>query len=381
MQRYPQAIRRLSVLPDGRIFATTEGYGQAVLLDPSKGTREPLGDTMSIYSQAEVGGLIYMCGYPSSQLWVYDPNKPWTLRSSERSAADHFSRSDVDVPPGEAVNPRRLAMLSEVTHSHMHMPMGGIFEGNDGRIYCGGKIIRTGNGGGLGWWDPKTETGGGWRKPLSAYPVYWMGSTDGGRYIVCSTKSVPDDDNPSFTPEKGRLFIFDCTRQELVHQTETPPAINHPGPLAEAFPGYMIGYGTAAGGTAGGDSAGGGSAGEGKGGVLYGLDAAAGKILWTKPMPAAPPLSFAEVRRARSVLLRGPDDHLWCFADKVLLRIRPSDASVQVVGKLTQGDEGQLAFSRGQLYVAGRSRCDGSNCRANERRGGRVVGGAGSGVY
>ena len=168
VQRYPQAIRRLSVLPDGRIFATTEGYGQAVLLDPSKGTRQPLGDTMSIYSQVEVGGLIYMCGYPSSQLWVYDPNKPWTLRSSERSAADHFSRSDVDVPPGETVDPDRLAMLSEVTHSHMHMPMGGIFEGNDGRIYCGGKIIRTGNGGGLGWWDPKTETGGGSRKPFSA---------------------------------------------------------------------------------------------------------------------------------------------------------------------------------------------------------------------
>ena len=142
----------------------------------------------------------------------------------------------------------------------------------------------------------------------------------------------------------------------------------------------MIGYGTAAGDTAGGDSAGGGSAGENKGGVRYGLDAAAGKILWTKPMPAAPPLSFAEVRRADRCCFAGRTTTSGVSPTRCCC-VRPSDASVQVVGKLTQGDEGQLAFSRGQRYVAGRSRCDGSNCRANERRGGRVVGGAGSGVY
>ncbi len=84
-------------MEDGSLFALTNGHGRAVSFDPKSEERTSLGATMSVYSLLPFEQMLYLCGYAGSMVWIYDPAQPWTA----------------------------------------------------------GKVVRIGNGGGLGWWDTK----------------------------------------------------------------------------------------------------------------------------------------------------------------------------------------------------------------------------------
>jgi len=329
---HPAPIRRMQVLADGSIFAATEGYGRAVRFDPATGRRTTLGPTMSIYSLCRYEDKVYLCGYPSSQVWIYDPAKPWTVGKATDDPPSALP-ADEEVAAGPTTNPAKVAVLKEFTK--VHMPYGGAVPGADGRVYFGGKIIRIGNGGGLGWWDTKTQSPGGFFEPFSAYQIFWMCSADKGRYIICSTKPVEDDNNPGFRPERGRLFVYDTQTHQVLHQVDHD-SWEIPGYIAEAQPGRVMGYTRGP-----------------QGGLLYGFDLAAGKVLWTRPVPRPPVTSFAAIRRWNYTFAQGPDGFVWATMDGILARIDPATAEVRVVGKMP---DAQLVFLGNDVYVAGSTR-------------------------
>jgi len=329
---YPNPIRRMANLPDGSLFALGESYGQALVFDPKTNQRKILGATMSVYSLLPVADKLYLCGYPSSQVWIYDPAKPWTVGAARAT----------DTPPDdgdEAVatansNPAKVAVLKEF--ADIHMPWATAV-GADGRVYFGGKVVRIGDGGGLGWWDTKENKAGGFHKPFDNYPVFWMCSANNGRYILCSTKTAASPDNTDYIPPRGRIFVYDTTRHELIHQFEDERLVM-PGYITEAQPGLVMGYAPTT------DKEG------DKTGLLYGFDPVAGKILWTKPVPRSPSTAFSAMKKGRYFFAKGPDSFIWATMDGVLARINPHTAEVLPVGKM---EDNPLAFVDGDVYVAG----------------------------
>ncbi|MCG3147121.1 MAG: hypothetical protein PCFJNLEI_00558 [Verrucomicrobiae bacterium] len=329
---YPNPIRRMANLSDGSLFALGESYGQALVFDPKTKQRKILGATMSVYSLLPVADKLYLCGYPSSQVWIYDPAKPWTVGAA--MPADTPPDNGNEAEATAKSNPAKVAVLKEF--ADIHMPWAAA-EGADGRVYFGGKVVRIGEGGGLGWWDPRENKGGGFHKPFDNYPVFWMCSAANGRYILCSTKTAASPDNTDYIPPRGRIFVYDTTKHELIHQFEDERLVM-PGYITEAQPGLVMGYAPIK------DAAGKYT------GLLYGFDPAAGKILWTKSVPLAPQTAFSFMKRGKYFFAKGPDGFIWATMNGVLARINPQTAEVLPVGKM---EDNPLAFVNGDVYVAG----------------------------
>jgi len=262
---------------------------------------------------ALLGDKLYLCGYPSSRLYEFDLERPFTLDG---------------VGGDEKVqNPRLVSVLAD--HSDTHSPFAGTAVGADGLVYAAGSTYgRRRDGGGMGWYDPRTGQAGGIWKPFTPYRVFWMTTASDQRYILLSTKA---------DPVIGKLFCWDTKQKKLVYEVE-PPGEQTPGPLAEALPGLVIGY------TKRGDST---------AGRLYGFRAETGEVLWTKDVPDPPITSVSSVRRHAYSFCTGPDGYIWAFMGKMLVRIRPQDAYIEVLGSLSAGDVGQLAFAGGRVYMAG----------------------------
>jgi hypothetical protein len=332
---YPAPIRRMAVLPDDSIFALSEGYARAVRYDPKTKKRTHLGQTMSVYSMIPFADKLYICGYPGSQTWIYDPSQPWTAGQTveappEDGAKGGNNKSGAATP---TTNPANVGMLKEF--SDVHMPWAAA-AGADGRIYFGGKVVRIGNGGGLGWWDTKEKKAGGFHDAFDTDTIFWMCSAADGRYIVCSTKPVPGRDNPDYVPPRGRLFVYDTQTHEIIHKVDDERLDTFPGYITEAMPGLVMGYAPKNNGD--------------DGGLLYGFDPAAGKVLWTKRVPQPPVTAFSSIRRGRYIFVKGPDGFIWAGMNGVLARIDPRTAEVTPVGTM---EGNAIAFVDGDVYVAG----------------------------
>jgi hypothetical protein len=322
----------MAPLPDGTLFTLGTSYGQALIFDPKTKQRKVLGSTMSVYSLLPVENKLYLCGYPGSQVWIYDPAKPWTVGMA--MAADTPPDNGDEAAATVDSNPSKVAILKEF--ADIHMPWA-TAAGADGRIYFGGKVVRIGDGGGLGWWDPRENKGGGFHKPFDNYPVFWMCSAANKRFILCSTKTAASPDNTDYIPPRGRIFVYDTTKHELIHQFEDE-RLFMPGYITEALPGLVMGYAPVK------DA-------EGKAiGLLYGFDPAAGKILWTKSVPLAPMTAFSPMKSGKYFFAKGPDGFIWATMSGVLARIDPRTAEVFPVGKM---EDSPLAFINGEVYVAG----------------------------
>jgi hypothetical protein len=339
--RHDQPIRRMVVVPGNRLFALAESYGQAVMFDLASKKRLPLGKTMSVYSMTAKDDTVYMSGYAGAVIWAYNANQSWTVNDRAADIGEGARETDreAELTQPES-NPRQVARLALQTR--MQNPWGGTVIGADGKVYAAGWIIRVGNGGALGWWDPKTQESGGLTDPFSAYPIYWMcGVSDGtaeNRYLAISTKPTKDDKNPAYTPPQGKVFIFDTAGQKIIREL-IPTAQSAHGPVVQAAPGVVMGFAKAP---------------EGDGGLLWAADVVTGKTLWTRAVPVAPVTNFAMIRRnAGTILQRGPDGKIWTFMGKTLVRITPADGAVEIVGTVGNAEPGELTFTNGEIYLAG----------------------------
>jgi len=296
VKMYPGIVRLLTEVNDHVLFATDEGYGQHVFYDVTGRRLQRVGGTLSPYSMGIAGGRLFVSGYPNSQMYVYDLCRPLGLRRD---------------PP----NPRFLGY----TKCDTHCPMAGTVPACDGRVYCAGTTYgRRREGGGLGWVDTQTGDLGG--TALEGHRIFWMTSAAGGRYLLLSTK----------LGDQGQLFCWDTQTHAFLYKKAILGG-GRPGPVEEALPGGLV-------------------LGHHDTGVLYGLRARTGEVLWQKPVPEGPITGFSQVRKHAYAFRRGPRGHVWSFFGDVLVRIDPRDGRVEPVGRTSPA---QIAFAGGDVYIAG----------------------------
>ena len=326
---YPQETYRLMELPDGRLFGTAGAYERNFVHDPKTGKSEHLGKSdLSHYATAIVDGKVYMSGYPSSPLYVYDPAKPWTAGTGlpdGRVLADDDARS----------NPRRLLNMKEAGTHKMYAAA----VGADGRVYFGGQWMRNGSAGGLGWFDPKSGAAGGFWEVFSNYQIGHMTAAGDGRFIVISTHRVSDTLLNKPKPEQGKLFIFDTQEGKIVRDVEPVMQAKGSGLVVGVGGSRVLGWTE--------------NPADPKSSILYGIDAANGTVEFRKVIPAPLPVGNGSNQQEPFDYRVGPDGKVWTFIGGTLVTIDPKDAAITPIGKIDRG--GRLAFSSGFVYLSGRA--------------------------
>ncbi|MFO7535277.1 MAG: hypothetical protein R6X19_06295 [Kiritimatiellia bacterium] len=323
---YPIRTQYAVELDDGRIFCGSSGYhGGYFVYTPATGETEFLGKLsgLSQYARIVHDGKVYMSGYPSSPLYIYDPTKPWTankwLEPGQR-APDAFSRQN---------NPWFALRLRAFAGTHYARSA---TRAADGKIYFGGEWARDGAHGGLSWWNPKEEKGGGFWEDLSNAAVTDLTTSDTGRLVVIATRPATDRLLNKPALEQGRMFVFDTTAGAIVRHFDPLPGFDNLGRIADAGGSRIIGL--AADPESRGQS------------VLYGVDVASGRLVFRKTLSSPPAGDFRV----------GPDGWVWTFLGSALVRIDPRNAQVDVVGKTAS--QGHIAFSGGDIYISGGERLE-----------------------
>ena len=375
---YPVPIMRLAALNDGRLCGSGQSYMGNFIYDPKTGQHEHLGRLpLSHYCTTVLDGLVYMSGYPSSALHVFDPSKPWTVEVSSQPGVKPLRPDEKDS------NPRRVAYLSH--HGSGCHKMWTATNGADGKAYFGGRWYRNGIGGGLGWWDPKEpdpkKAAGGIADPFKNYQIIRITAAGDGRYIVISTKAVRDEASGTPAPKEAKLFVFDTTEAKVIREIVPVPGAEMAGHIAGAGGNTVLGltydpadrerelkppeavehikgrektYGLLD-----------------RNSILYKVDVATGKVVWTRKLPYPVGMRTNEnfANQDGFDFRLGPDGKVWTFTGArfvpvnpekkwhysytncVLARIDPENGGVEVVGKLDRG--GEMAFVGRDLYLAG----------------------------
>ena len=333
VETYPQAIERIIETFGGRIFGTGGNYSGHFVYDPAADRHEYLGKTaLSHYATLAVGSKIYMSGYPSAPVIVYDAAKPWTLTAG---AGPGTRRTAMDSPQS---NPRSLGYLRE---SRCHKMYAAAL-GASGRVYFGGQWIRDGDCGGIGWWDPVAEQRGGFWEIFSNQQVCFMTAAADGKLIVISTLRRADPILNKPTPNEGKLFVLDDATKEIVREITVVEGVRGPGPVAPAGGHRVIGWTNDPVDEAGRS-------------VLYGVDVEKGQVVWKKTLPVPLPVRVGSNQMEPWDWRIGPDGFIWTYMgtgqNYALVRIDPRDASIRAVGRFSPG--GRLAFAPPDIYLAG----------------------------
>jgi len=394
---YPVPLYRVTALPDGRICGSGGNYLGNFLYDPKTDESSHPGIIhLSHYASTVAGGKVYMSGYPSSALFVWDPESSWTANKSLKPYSKPLGESEA------GANPRKLCYLNKYG-SGCHK-MWSAATGADGKVYFGGRWARNGLGGGLGWWDTAEKdpekAAGGISRPFANYRIIWIDSAADGRYIVISTRAVRDQATGTPAPKSGKIFLWDTEKGALVHDFAPVQGANISGAVAGLPDGTFMGitydpsdrpetlppekqdpylkdrtleYGVLD-----------------RHSILYRADPRTGKILWKKTLPYAVGFRTNEnfAHQDGFDFRLGPDGRVWTFTgarfnpvnpDKswhyaytncrivkdekapdgfrleemncALVRIDPADGSVEVAGKLSH--TGSMAFLGRDLYLSG----------------------------
>ena len=312
---YPASIGPLTALSDGRILGTAGAYTGNFMYDAKANKMVHLGKIhLSHYSTAEVSNLIYMSGYPSSPLFIYDPAKPWT-------AGTWGTPDNPPMDEGNAQgNPRRALYLRQFAGTHKMLAAA---VGADGKAYFGGTWIRDGAGGGLAWWDPKTQAGGGMWEIFSNYRITHMAAADSARYLALSTAAAEDTVLKKPTPAQGKVFVFDTRTGKISGEFEPVAKARELGPVAGGRGPRILG-----------------ATRQGRETVLWLADVVEGKVIKSVSLPVA----------TAGGLVEGPDGRVWTIMDGTLVRINMTDLTIQPVGKLPR--QARFVFSGKDLYFA-----------------------------
>ena len=339
---YSANIYQVQALPDGRVAGVGGNYLGPFVHDPRTGACESLGGMgVSVPVMVVHEGLVYMSGYPRGVTFAWDPSRGW----------------------GDG-NPRKLGSLGN-EGSGIHTTFA-IVKAADGRIYYGGGWHRNGEGGGLGWWDPKTQSAGGTYEGMGNYRVTHMTTTGNGRYVVLSTKAVFDQEKQIPAPPQGRIFVYDTTARTMKATFDPIAGAPHSGAIADGGGTRVVALTVAP---------------EPadlpwheRGSILYAFDAVSGRIEWKRDLPY--PIGFVVNENYDNTVpfdfVAGPDGRIWSFTggemrvvnpdkawgltyeDARLVRIDPADGAIEVVGRV--GPAGRMAFSGGDLYLSGGSK-------------------------
>jgi hypothetical protein len=297
----PLKIKRLYASSDSTLLGTTPFYGPVFTYDPGTRKLSLLGrPRISIYEARFAGGQWYLAGYPSA-IMRYDPDKPWTISASTQDLY------------GPLNNPRLLKIAPSAGAKYYYY----LAAGADGDIYLGGHHERTGVGGSLGWYDPRTGQSGGLRQPFRQYDVANLIAAQKGAKIIFSSHSVrPGVD--------GKIFIFDVNRKKLTGSLVPLPGERSAGQLLEVAPGVVLGV----------------AAGRRRN-WIYQVDLSKCRVLWKKELNGRP--------SGRPTM--GPGGQVWLYLNHTICRINPVDGRVRKI--IAAPPPGNLMFMGKDLYIYG----------------------------
>jgi hypothetical protein len=333
---YAGRIGPMALLPDGRLYGAAEYYIGSFLFDPKTDKSTLLGrkQGLSAYTRLVYGDKCYSCGYPGGPLHSFDPKLPWTLHKGGPPGA----------PGPETVdNPRYLGSFEAGFTRTAVMHSSAL--GADDKIYFGGFGKRHYDGGGFGWYAPKTGSMGGFWKPLSGYAVYYLAPVLEGRLIAISTATNPDELNENRVPEEAKLFFYDVEQGRIVKQVVPVPKARATGLITKASPGRLLGL-----------TVEGSDYGQPGAGILYGVEVNTGEVLFSKRLPWTVSIDdywphWVDPGDEYLDLVHGPDGFIWTYLKDVLVRIDPKDATVYIVGRIEP--PGRPTFVGNDLYFSG----------------------------
>ena len=141
----------------------------------------------------------------------------------------------------EPDDPPRL--IGRFAKSRCHK-MFGAAVGASGHLYFGGRWMRNGNGGGLGWWDPIAGTEDGIWESFSNQQIEYVTPAGGGRFIVLSTLRVNDTVLRKPTLRERKLVVFDDAAKKIVREITVAERVPGSGPIASAGGTRVIGWTT-----------------------------------------------------------------------------------------------------------------------------------------
>jgi hypothetical protein len=184
--------------PDGRIYGSTIISMHLFCFDPRTRVLEDLGRVGwgggEIYDVIACGDKLYLGSYTGAYWAVYDPARPWNPCPENQGM-------------NPQANPRNLGMLGEDLNRPFEYALG-----PDGRIYIACRANYGFTGGGLAWFDPRTEEKRIFRdleqsvQCVAADERYVYGGTSirGGRGCIDPTT-------------QGKLFVFDPAQQRRIY--------------------------------------------------------------------------------------------------------------------------------------------------------------------
>ena len=299
-------IFRLAEIPDGRILGAGMEYGGEFIFNPAANKFEYLGKTFgNPYTFCVQDGNVYMSGYPSGMTSVYDPRRPWA--------------SIVGPPPGMPTladddpkrNPRLIGHLAAESGCHK---MYASVAGTDGCVYFGGRWIRNGSGGGLAWFDPKTQKRGGFHDIFSNYQVRHMAAVDDARKIVISTRVTDDVVLGKERPKCGRLFVLDTATKQIVKTIDPFPDCDCPGVIVGVGGSDILGL------TYPRDDK--------KKTILYRLNVSTGEMVFMRSLDVQTMLDFTGNETEPFDFRMGPDRKVWTILNSTtLVKVSPDTGS------------------------------------------------------
>lgn len=340
---YPAPVYQVFALPDGRICGAGGNYLGLFLFDPKTNQVVTSGGLpVSVPVMAWQGDRLYFTGYPRAATMELDVTQPFARKNP--LFLDHVGNA------GSGVH-QAYCMVAAA----------------DGRIYIGGGWYRNGEGGGLGWWDPKEKKAGGTSEGMGCYRVTHMTTTGAGRYVVLSTRAVRDQEKNIAAPKQAKVFVYDTAEKKLLRSFETLSGAEHTGAIAGVSGTNVVAL------TLDPDGAPDRKWNE-RGSVLYAFDALTGKVVWQRklPYPVGFPINENYDGTVGFDLKLGPDGKVWTFTggemiatdpekpwgltleNACLVRVSPEDGAISVVGKV--GRVGRMAFLGKDLYLTGGSK-------------------------
>jgi hypothetical protein len=310
----PIKIESLIALPDGSLLGNAVQYHGFFRYYPKTKTTQFFGEHgPSRGPRVVVDGKVYISGYPSSVLYIYDPTKPWT---SNRRLENLLAKDPKAVT--ESLNPANAGIFRTFTDTHYAEYL---LPSKNGRLYFGGRRERTGTGGGVGWYDPATKTFGGHHNNLSFLTPRGMVVLDGLQRVVYSGELQDDPAKPGQKPAEAQLVVYDMDLKELERLTVKPGLTNTGALFPAADPHQLIGV-------IKGDK------------FIYRYDLAQKKLSDWIALPA----------NIDTVTRRASDGSLWIVAGSVLWRLDPATMKIIAAGKLQQAPD-IMTWNDNQLYV------------------------------
>ncbi|MBI3919973.1 MAG: hypothetical protein HY318_01045 [Armatimonadetes bacterium] len=224
----PSYLFRLGTFGDGKVVGASEDPYNLFQYDPITGDFTVLGAPygLHVYAFQGCGGKGYFVGYSGAPVYEWDPGRPWTCLPATPDSAVPDARSP-------EANPRLVASMENQRRAY------DIVLAADGRLYvpCSAYVEAL-PGGLLGWYDPRTGEAGGTRDGFEEYRGFDAETSDGGRYVVCTTVPWP---TPEFSGD-AMLVSYDTTEHEVIGRVPILPGSGEQSPLVEWRPGLVVGY-------------------------------------------------------------------------------------------------------------------------------------------